>query len=168
MFFLTCNLGLVLCGWRKKHCELEEVAALKSLACTLWEQTWYLAQIQWVLGKSAVLKPSGGKKKVYLRVEISKTGREDSLAQGGWEIKQKYAISVWIHPNIKNMSILSRCAISHSKDSRSMTCSRGTSTDNGAVIRMDSPWTANAVWEILSRFHNSWPRLSSLLPWFSC
>ncbi|KAI1237810.1 hypothetical protein IHE44_0013897 [Lamprotornis superbus] len=102
---------------RKKYCELEEVVALKSLACMLWEQTRYLAQIQ-CLANQLPLKQYG-KKKVYLTVV---TGREDSLSQKGGEIKQKYAISVGVNTTL-GTQVLSHPLPSLS---RRWDCDRGT------------------------------------------
>lgn len=53
-----------------------------------------------MLGKAVAPKTIWGKK-VYLRVVINKTGREDSLSQEGGEIKQKYAISVGVNTTLK-------------------------------------------------------------------
>ena len=50
-----------------------------------------------MLGESAALKTIAAEGELCLRAEISKTGREDSLSQEGWEMKQKHAISVWIN-----------------------------------------------------------------------
>lgn len=83
-------------------------------------------------------------KKLYLRVVISKTGREDSLSQKSGEIKQKHAISVGVNTTLGiqwiyyPVSSLSRC--------REYDGSSGARTDNGAIIRADSPCTAHALW----------------------
>lgn len=71
-------------------------------------------------------------KKVYLRVVISKTGREDSLSQEGGEIKQEYAISVGVNTILK-IQVLYHPLPSLSRHQEHEHGS-GANTDNGAVI----------------------------------
>lgn len=81
--------------------------------------------------------------KVYLRVVTSKTGREDSESQEGGEIKQKCAISVGV-----NTTLRTQVLYHHLQSlSRHWEYDRGSAagTDNGAIVRMDSLWTAHAL-----------------------
>lgn len=131
-----------------------------------------------MLGKSAALKNiwGGGREGRYLRAASSESASQDSLYHKRAEGERRRKNSIWINSTMNNiyMYIFHRCALS--LESRSMSaaqvqyldCSSGTGIGNRAVIRMNSSWTANAALEILNKFHDSQPRLSSLLLWFSC
>lgn len=75
---------------------------------------------------------------------FSKTDREDSLSQDGGEIQQKYTISVEVNTTLR-VQVLYHPLPSLCQH-REYEHNSGASTGNGAVIRMDSPWTAHALW----------------------
>lgn len=77
-------------------------------------------------------------------------------------MKQKRAVSVGINTTLRTG------AVRHSAPS--LTLESGSVTAAGGlvlVLELSLEWVSWGLHMLLSRFPDSWPRLGSLLPWFS-